>query len=451
MPDRDRKKILILGAGFGGLYTALRLDRTLAKTGEAEVTLVDKVNYTLFTPMLHEVAASDLDPSDIVNPIRKMLRHVTFYEGDVKSIDLHAKRVEIQFGLHGHTRTLTCDHLVLALGAGTRFFDDQTRDNAVQMKTLTDAMFLRNRMIGMLESATVEDDAEARRRMLTFVVAGGGFAGVETIGGMNDFLSDAIKSYPQLDSKLIRVILVHPGKVVLPEFSESLGNYTMRRLCDAGIDVRLNTKVKTYDGQTVVLDPGEPITAATLLWTAGVTPPPLIESLPLKKEKGRIVVNPCMQSDDIPGVWVLGDCAHIPDPFHEGKPYPATAQNAIRQGPVLAKNIEAVILGGGRQQKTFRYRMIGQLAAIGRRRGAANIFGFNFSGFFAWFLWRTTYLLKLPRLEKKIRVAFGWTVDLMFSRDLVQLITVEDLRRITEYGIRHQLSQNVKAEGEKQG
>jgi NADH dehydrogenase len=438
--EKKKTQILILGGGFGGLYVALRLDRTLAKNPDCQVTLVSKTNFTLFTPMLHEVAASDLDPSDIVNPIRKMLKHVTFYEADVQGIDLKSKLVTIKYGLRNHERKLSYDHLVLALGSETRFFDEQTRKNAVEMKTLGDAMLLRNRMIGLLESASVEENSDMRRRMLTFVIAGGGFAGVETIGAMNDFLRDAVKSYPQLDGKLLRLILVHPGKVVLPEFSESLGHYTLDRLREEGIDVRLNTKVKSFDGQSVQLDPGDTITTATVIWTAGVTPAALIQSLPLKKEKGRIVVNGCMESDEIPGVWALGDAAAIPDPYNEGKPYPATAQHAIREGTHLAKNIEAVVLAGGRTQKPFKYKMLGQLAAIGQRRGAANILGWNFSGFFAWFLWRSTYLSKLPGLEKKIRVAFGWTIDLLFSRDLVQLLTVDDLKRITELGIRNHLT-----------
>jgi NADH dehydrogenase len=434
-----KKTILILGGGFGGIYAALRLDKTLAQRGDYDVILVDRTNFMLFTPMLHEVAASDLDPSDIVNPIRKMLKHVTFYEGSVANINLPAKEVTIEFGLRRRQRLLKFDHLVLSLGSDTRFFDDQTKANALGMKTLSDAIFLRNRMIGLLESTTVEEDADVRRRLMTFVVAGGGFAGVETIGAMNDFLRDAIKSYPKIDPKLLRVILVHPGKVVLPEFSESLGLYTMERLKESGIDVRVNTKVTQYDGQSVQLDPGESIPAATLLWTAGVTPSHLIQDLPLKKEKGRIIVNGCMESE-IPGVWAVGDCAHIPDPNSDGKPYPATAQNAMRQGTLLAKNIEAAVLGEGRRQKPFTYKMLGQLAAIGQRRGAANIMGFNFSGFFAWFLWRSAYLYKLPRLEKKIRVAFGWTIDLFFSRDLVQLITVEELRKITAFGLKYKLA-----------
>jgi NADH dehydrogenase len=450
MADQKNTKILILGGGFGGLYAALRLDRTLARNPSCEVTLVDRTNFTLFTPMLHEVASSDLDPTDIVNPIRKMLGHVTFYEASVSAIDLPAKTVTITFGLRRHQRTLSYDHLVLSLGSETRFFDEQTRQYAVEMKTLGDAMFLRNRMIALLEAATVEENQDDRRRFLSFAVAGGGFAGVETIGAINDFLRDAIKSYPQLDPKMLRVTLVHPGKVVLPEFSESLGLYTTEKLREAEIDVRLSTRVKSYDGTTLQLDPGEPIIAGTLVWTAGVAPPPLVQGLPVKLEKGRVVVNGCMECVDSPGVWAVGDSAWIPNPFDRGKPYPPTAQHAMRQGKVLAKNIEAVVLGGGRKQKPFRYHMLGQLAAIGRHRGAVNILGVNFSGFFAWFLWRSAYLSKLPRLEKKLRVAFGWTVDLLFSRDLVQTITLDDLKRITEFGLRNQLvAKEKKDEGDK--
>ncbi len=440
MAEKPKTNVLVLGAGFGGIAAAMRLDRTLARQAEVTVTLVDKNNFTLFTPMLHEVAASDLDPADIVNPIRKLLKRCTFYEARTESIDLHAKTVTISFGLPRRQRQLSYDYLLLAVGGVTKFFDDQTRANSIEMKTLGDAMFLRNRMIAVLERASVEEEEAVRRQLLTFVVAGGGFAGVESIGAMNDFLREAIESYPMLDAKMLRLILVHPGKGVLPEFSESLGHYTTDRLREAAIDVRLNTKVKTYDGSTVVLEPGEPIEARTLLWTAGVSTPKLIDDLPVKKEKGRVVVNACMESDEFPGVWVIGDCAFIPNPDDGGKPFPATAQHAIRQGAVVARNVEAAVLGEGRKQKPFTYKMLGQLAAIGQRRGAAQVLGFHFSGFIAWWLWRTTYLWKLPRLEKKLRVAIGWTIDLFFNRDLVQLITADDVQRITEFGLRHKIA-----------
>ena len=445
MPDAVKKtRILILGAGFGGTYAAMRLDKTLARRDDCEVCLVDRDNFTLFTPMLHEVAASDLDPSDIVNPIRKLLKHVTFYEALVESIDLDAKSVEISYGFPRKRRRLGYDQLVVGLGSSTKFFDEQTRTNAVEMKTLGDALFLRNRMIGTLESATVEEDPEEQRRLMTFVIAGGGFAGVETVGAMNDFLRDALQYYPKVDAKMLRIVLCHHGDVLLPEFDPKLGRYTGEKLRAAGIDVRLKTGVKTYDGKVVQLDPGEPIPAGTLLWSAGVAPDRLVTALPLKKDKGRIVVDACMRSVERPEVWVVGDAAAVPDASDGNKPFPATAQAAIRQGPRLARNIEAVVLGTG-EPKPFKYKMMGQLAAIGQRTGTAQVFGFRFSGFIAWFMWRTIYLAKLPGLEKKIRVGIAWGLDLFFSRDLVQIFTLKDIQRVTAFGMRNQLGPTAEA------
>ncbi len=442
---KKKTRVLILGAGFGGTYAALRLEKTLAKRDDCEVTLVDRDNFLLFTPMLHEVAASDLDPSDIVEPIRKMLKRVTFYEGLVEGIDLDARTVDISYGFPRRHRSLGYDQLVVALGSSTKFFDEQTAQNAIELKTLGDAFFLRNRMIGILESANVEEDADRRRRLLTFVIAGGGFTGVETAGAMRDFFDDAMTYYPRLDPKMVRIVLCHPGEVLLPEFSPSLGKFTGKKLGEGGIDVRFKTKVKTYDGQQVELSEGDPIPSGTLLWTAGVTPDRIVAGLPLAKEKGRIKVDGAMRSVDRPEVWALGDCASVPDATDGNKPYPATAQTAIRMGPAVAKNIEAVVLGEGRQVKPFKYKMLGQLAAIGHRTGTAQVLGFNFSGFIAWWMWRSIYLAKLPGLDKKVRVTISWTLDLFFSRDLVQIITLKDIVRVTAFGIRNQLGPTSQA------
>jgi NADH dehydrogenase len=429
----SKTRILILGGGFGGLYAALYLDRTIAKDPDVEITLVNETNFILFTPMLHEVAASDLDMTTIVNPIRKMLSHVKFVEAIVEKIDLSAKAVTIGYALPRRRREIPYDRLLIALGSQTRFFDGPgLKENSVTIKTLEDAVFLRNRMIGLLEAASIELDPDRRSRQLTFVVAGGGFTGVETIGGMNDFMRDAMRFYPGLSEDQLKFVLVHPGHVLLPEFSEKLGHYTEAKLRESGIDVRMNTKVTSFADYKVGLDPGEPIPAATLVWAAGVTPPPEIEALPVKKERGRIVVNACMEVEAFAGVWAVGDCAAIPDP-KTGKPFPATAQHAIRQGKCVGKNIAFALRHN--QQRPFRYTTLGQLAAIGQRRGVANILGVNFSGFFAWFLWRTLYLSKLPRLEKKIRVALDWGLDLFFSKDLVQFITPRETEKIRRPGI----------------
>ena len=295
-----------------------------------------------------------------------------------------------------------------------------------------------------MESANVEEDPEQRRALLTFAIAGGGFTGVETAGAMFDFLHEAIDYYPRLDKRMVRICLIHPHDLLLPEFSPKLGKYTERKLREYGVEVILNTKVKTYDGQTVELDKGDPIPAGTLLWTAGVTPDRVVESLSLDKEKGRIKVDGGMRSTSHPEVWALGDCAAVPDATDGNKPYPATAQAAIRMGPHVAKNIEAVVLKTG-QPKPFKYKMIGQLAAIGQRRGTAQVFGLTFSGFLAWWMWRTIYLSKLPGFEKKVRVLINWTLDLFFTRDLVQIFTIKDVQRVTAFGIRNKLGPTAEA------
>jgi NADH dehydrogenase len=257
------------------------------------------------------------------------------------------------------------------------------------------------------------------------VVAGGGFAGVETMAGINDFLREAVEFYPHLREEMLRVVLVHPGDTILPELGKSLGAYAQRKLAERGVEIRLESRVSAVTGHEVVLDDGTKIVTNTVVWTAGTAPSPLLAALPCKKERGRVVVDADLQVQGWPGVWALGDCAHIPDPTTGGA-YPPTGQHALREGKVVAKNIAATLTGT--KPRPFRFSTLGQLAAIGRRTGVANVLGINFSGFFAWWLWRTIYLSKLPRFEKKTRVALNWTLDLLFSKDLVQFNTVRATR-----------------------
>lgn len=417
MPTR----ILILGGGFGGLYAALELEKTLARRQNVEVTLVNRENFSLFTPMLHEVAASDLDLTHIVNPIRKLLRRVKFLEGDVESVDLRAKEVVVSHGSDHHHHALGYDHLVMALGSITNFFNlPGLQERALTMKTLGDAIELRNRLIQQLEEADFECSVGMREHMLTFVVAGGGFAGVETIAAMNDFLREALRFYPHLSEDLIRMVLVHPGPLILPELGDKLGAYAQGKLAERKVEIRVKTRVQGVSAEGVHLSDGTTIATNTLIWTAGTSPNPLLSTLPCGKERGRVVVNEFLEVPDWPGVWALGDCAVIPD-RRTGKPCPPTGQHALREGKTVAKNIAAAIDGG--RKRPFAFATIGQLAAIGRRTGVARILGYNFSGFFAWWLWRSIYLSKLPRFEKKLRVALDWTLDLIFSKDLVQFMT----------------------------
>ncbi len=413
---------MILGGGFGGLYAALEFEKTLARDPNVEITLVNKENFFLFTPMLHEVAASDLDMTHIVNPIRKLLRKVKFFEGEVEYIDLPAKRVVVYHGGDHHNHDLEYDHLVIALGSITNFYNlPGLEERVLTMKSLGDAIHLRNHMIAQMEEADPECCSLIRDQLLTFVVAGGGFAGVETIAGMNDFLREAVEFYPNLSEDQIRLVLVHPGPVILPELGEKLGVYAQKKLAERKVEIRLNTKVIGVSQNTVMLSDGTTIKTNTLLWTAGTSPNPILGTLPCKIERGRLQVNEYLEVPDWPGVWALGDCALVPD-TKTGQYYPPTAQHALREGKVVAKNIEAAIRG--KKKKPFSFSTIGQLAAIGRRTGVANILGINFSGFIAWWLWRTIYLSKLPRFEKKLRVMLDWTLDIFFSKDLVQFTTL---------------------------
>jgi NADH dehydrogenase len=382
---------------------------------------VNRDNFFLFTPMLHEVAASDLDPAAILNPIRKLLKRAQLFVGNVEAIDLDSKKVKVSHGEGRHPHELAYDQLVIALGSVSNFFSlPGVEERALTMKSLNDAVTLRSRLIEQLDEADFECCEAMRESLMTIVVAGGGFAGVETVAGVNDFLREAVKFYPNLSEEMIRVVLVEHGPGVLPEFDSSLGVYAAEKLSRHGVEVRLETAVTSISGRAVTLSDGTSINTRTLIWTAGTAPNPLVAALACPKEKGKLIVDENLEIPGRPGVWALGDCAAIRD-RQSGKLYPPTAQHALRQGKVVAHNVIAALRGAAK--KPFVFSTIGQLAAIGRRTGVANILGVNFSGYIAWWMWRTIYLSKLPRLEKKVRVALGWSLDLFFSKDLVQLKT----------------------------
>ncbi len=417
-----RHRVVILGGGFAGLYAALRLEKTLARDPQAEVLLVNRDNFFLFTPMLHEVATCELDLTHIVNPVRKLLRRARFFAGAVEAIDLRGRRVVVTHGAEQHRHELDYDQLVIALGSVTNFYGlPGLEEQALTMKSLGDAVALRNRLIQNLEEADFECCAAQRERLLTFVVAGGGFAGVETAGGLNDFVREAVRFYPNLRPDMLRVVLVHAGPVLLPELSPKLGAYAEQQLARRGVEVLVNTRIRGVSGRGTELSNGATLPTQALVWTAGTSPNPLLAGLPCATERGRLCVNEFLEVPEWPGVWALGDCAAVRDP-RSGDLYPPTAQHAVRQGKVVAHNLDAARRGGARTP--FVYTSQGQLASIGRRTGVANILGVNFSGFFAWWLWRTVYLGKLPRLEKKLRVALDWALDLFFAKDLVQFLTV---------------------------
>jgi len=423
-----------LGGGFAGLSAAMYLDKTLARRADAEVTLINRENFILFTPMLHEVAAGDLYPGDIVNPIRRILHHVKFVQAEVQAIDLSARRIRCVGGVARLELEFEFDHLLLTLGSETNFFDlPGVSEWAVTMKSMFDAAMLRNRVLVLLEEATLQSDSDARRRILTFVTAGGGFAGAETTGAINDFVREIVRYYPDLSEELVRVVIVHPGDFLLPELGQELGDYAERKLRERKVEVIKGVRVANYDGSLVTLTDGKSIPASTLIWTAGVKPSPVIAPLPCQKEHGRLLVSEFLAVTGVPGLWAAGDCAAVPVSNTE-KFHPPTAQHGLREGLVAAKNIEAVVLD--RPLKAFTFTTLGQLATIGRRTGVAMVFGIKFSGFIAWMLWRTVYLMKLPRLPKKLRVMVGWTLDLLFAKDIEQMLTLRDVEALSDMAVR---------------
>ncbi len=412
-------RVLILGGGFGGIYAAMELEKLLRRRHDVSVTLITRDNFFLFTPMLHEVAASDLELNAIVNPLHRLLRRVGIFVGNIEAIDLTARSVRVTHGFDEHHHDLPFDHLVLALGATTNFFGlPGVQANALTLRSLGDAVALRSRLISHLEEANSECAAGERKPLLTFVVAGGGFAGVETMGGINDFVREALRFYPNLSDSNVRMVLVTPDELILPELGPRLGAYAQQKLASRGVEIMAKARIASYMDGSVAMTDGRSIPASTLVWTAGNTGNPLVASLPLANRSGRVVVNEYLEVDNAPGIWALGDCAMVPNPLTNGF-HPPTAQHALRQGHILGRNLAAVITG--RKKKPFRFSTLGQLAAIGRRTGVANLFGINFSGFLAWWLWRTVYLSKLPRLEKKLRVALDWTLDLCFAKDIACL------------------------------
>lgn len=425
----DKTRIVIAGGGFAGLYAAKELEHTIARRPDIEVTLISRENFILFTPMLHEVAAGDLSPSNIVNPLRRILRRVKVVTAEVKAIDLTTRTLRCRNALADIEIEFRFDHLVLGLGSETNFFNiPGVRDWAVTMKTLADAALLRNRMVALLEHASLQTDQARQRELLTFVTAGGGFSGAETTGAINDFLRDVARFYPAISREMIRIVLVHGEEHLLPELGKDLGVYAERKLRDRGIEVIKRALVTGYDGSVVTLNDGTTISAATLIWTAGAKPSQVVANLPCEKNRGRLLVDNCLAVPGVPGLWAVGDCAAVPD--GDGNFYPPTAQHGMREAIAAAKNIVRSI--AGEALKPFRYKTIGMLASLGHHSGVAMFCGMKFSGFLAWWMWRSVYLIKLPGLAKKLRVMGDWTLDLFFGREIEQTITAEVIEATAE-------------------
>jgi NADH dehydrogenase len=395
----------------------LRLARRLRGRRDVDVTLISRENFFLLTPMLPQVAASGIDTRHIVAPIRQICPTVRFFEAEIEKIDLAARTVSFAHA-DGPRMQLGYDHVVIALGGVTNFFGiPGAQSHAITIKTLGDAIVLRNRALDMLEQAEIETNDERRRTLLSFAVIGAGFAGVETAAELNGFLRKAARFYHRFKASDISVMLVDGGPRVLPELRERLASVTQQMLARRGVICRLGVFVKTVDEGGIAFADGSRAQAATVVWAGGVGPNPLVAALP-GTQRGRLVAEATLAVDGLSGVWAIGDCALIRPPGSE-KPYPPTAQHAVRMGPHVADNIVAAI--EGRPLRPFVYSMLGQMANLGDREAVAMIGGVGLTGFWAWWLWRTYYLLRLPTFERKLRVAIDWTLDLIFPRDVVKL------------------------------
>jgi NADH:ubiquinone reductase (H+-translocating) len=416
-------KILILGGGFGGVYAARELQKLVAKNPDVRVTLIGRENFLLFTPMLHEVATGGVSATANVSPIRQLLRKTDFLQGDVNAIDLAKKTVSVVHCSGTETEVLEYDYLLFALGSETNFFGlPGLKEGALTMKTLEDAIKLRNNLIASLEEAEFDVRSGRQKPLLTYIVAGAGFAGAETVAAINDFLREAVTYYPILTEDMIRVVLVDMIPIPLPELGEELGKYAAKKMSERRIEMRMNTKVTGLSERGLEFADGNFIRAVLVVWTAGVTPSQVLRALPCKLDRGRLVANEFLEVPGYPGVWAIGDCSMVIDP-NTGKPYPPTAQHACREGTIAGRNIAAAVRGSG-AKVPFRYKTMGLLAAIGRHTGVAEVFGFRFSGFIAWLMWRAVYLMKLPGLDRQLRVAFAWTLDMIFPKDYVQFMTL---------------------------
>ena len=418
MTKKERQRIVILGGGFGGVYTAMYLEKALGRRDDFELVLINKENYFVFQPMLAEVVSGSIGILDTVSPIRRMLPKTELHVREIESIDTVGQTIITAPGFNLHPKVISYDHLVLALGNVTDFRGLRgLPEHAIPFKTLSDALYIRNHVIHVLEEAAIEPrDSDLRKQLLTFVVAGGGFSGVEVVAELNDFIRGVIKNY-QIEESEVRVVLLHALDRILPELDEKLALYAQNLLAKRGVEVRLHARLDAATGVEALLADGSRIPTRTLISTVPSSPNPLIDLLKLPKERGKLKADASLLVESTNNIWALGDCALVP--MKDGGLCPPTAQFAIRQAKTVADNIVASIRGG--QFKQFHFKELGKLGALGHRSAVAQVFGINISGFLAWFMWRTIYLMKLPGWGRRLKVAASWTFDLFLPPELVQL------------------------------
>jgi NADH dehydrogenase len=416
------KNLVIVGGGFAGTRTAKLLEHTLPP--DWTLTLVSQENFITFNPLLPEVVGASIMPGHVIAPHRQMIHCSHVAMAQVSEIDTAAR--ELQYLGEG-PGVLRYDQLVLTCGvnANLDIVKGMSR-NALPLKTLGDALFLRNRIIARLEQAELQPNPEHRRWLTSFIVVGGGFSGVETSGELVDFLYASLKYYKRIRREELRIVLLHSGDRLLPELSANLGEFTLRKMRSRGVDVRLGTRAVCVTDRHVELDSGEIIAGGTVICTIGTQPNSLLDSIPAVKNRGRLVVNPDMSVPGVDGLWAAGDCAAVINSL-DGKVCPPTAQFAEAQAAQLAANILSRL--AGEPTKPFRYRPKGQLSSIGHNSAVAEVLGLKLSGFIAWLMWRGLYLLRIPTLARKTRLFLEWNWAMFFPPDISHLGYRRTLRR----------------------
>ncbi len=416
-------RIVVLGGGFGGAYCVQHLEKLLWWRREladrVEIVLLDRHNYFPFSPLLVEAGTGSLQPSHAVVGLRRFCRRARFVMGEVVDFDLKEQRVDYCVAGEPGVCTTEYDHLVLSMGTVTlRPPVPGLKEHGYEMKTLSDATALRDRVVQLLEQANAIDNVEKRRQLLTLTVVGGGFTGIEVAGEFDQYMKQAARYYPRLTEKDVQVVVLNRGNRLLGTLHEDLGKWTLSHLRKRGIDVRMNTEAKAIHDDHVELSDGSTLPAKTVVWCAGIAPNPSVKffDVPIDK-KGYILCERDLRVTGYDNVWGLGDAAV--NPQATGDAYPATAQAAVRQAKYCAKNI--VKLLQDRPTVPADFKDMGQLAAFGHGDAVAESFGIRVTGWPAWFMWRTVYLMKMPGLGRKIRVAIDWTLDLLVRRDFVEL------------------------------
>jgi NADH dehydrogenase len=430
-----KHRVVILGGGFGGVYTAKYLTDLLGSRTDVHVELLSEKNYFVFQPLLPEVAAGGVSPNHVVNPIRDIVPKAQFRWSKVQRVDVPNKIVYAEQGEGKELVAVPYDHLVFALGKVSDFSSmPGVQQHALAMKDLDDAFRLRNHVYRCLELADVEDNAEEKAALLTFVVAGGGFSGVETIGELSEMLHKVLKHFKNIEPRELRLCLVHSRDSLLPEMPPKSSAAAKEILVKRGIELVLNARVKSASPQAVYLSTGAVLKTRTFVCTVGNAPNPVVKAIIADdkfvegKSDGRGVgvfeTDLQMQCTNQTDYWAVGDCAGVPSTTGEGL-CPATAQFAIRQAQTAARNILAAIDNQPERRKNFTFKGLGTLASLGSRSAVADMMGVQLRGFIAWFAWRTIYLSKLPGIARRLRVTIDWTLDLFFPRDITQMQTEE--------------------------